>query len=438
MPRIASLLTCVLGLLLLAAPSARAQEMPPWGTGESRGEDLSIYLATFGPGDDVASWWGHGSLVVEDQRLHQTRLYNYGMFSFDSSMLLRYAMGRLEFWVDDASAAGTFRFYKSLNRDVRLQELNLTPAQKVELGRLLAVNVLPENRNYLYQHYDDNCVTRLRDGIDKVLGGQLHQAMSVPGRMTLRGHTRRYTAVGPAMSVLLDFLMNDEIDKPITRWQEAFLPDELERQVAEMQVVGADGQKHPLVAKTVNYYTAQGRPALPEQPPKYGPVLLLLGLAFGGGAVGLALWGRRSGGRAPRILLGLQNVLIGLVFGIPGFALFIMWLFTEHSVTYHNENLFLANPLTLVMLPLGIRLMLGSEKARERMRLLWRVLAALGVLGLALKVLPPFDQDNWRLIALILPISLGMAAALTLARSRAPVEGRAVEPLAPSLKASGS
>ncbi|QRO01128.1 DUF4105 domain-containing protein [Archangium violaceum] len=434
MPRLAPLLTCLLGLLLLVAHPAHAQEMPPWGTGESRGEDLSIYLVTFGPGDDVASWWGHGSLVVEDHKAQQARLYNYGMFSFDQTMLLRYAMGRLEFWVDDASPGATFRFYRSLNRDVRLQELNLSVAQRVELARLLAVNVLPENRNYLYQHYSDNCVTRLRDGIDKVLGGQLQQAMSTPGRMTLRDHVRRYTSVGPPMSLLLDFLMNDEIDQPITRWQEAFLPDELERQVAEMQVVGEDGQKHPLVARNMTSYASQGRPQTPEQPPKYGPVLLVLGLVFGGGAVGLSLWHRRSGARAPRLLLGLQNVLVGLVLGIPGFALFIMWLFTEHTVTHRNENLFLANPLTLLALPLGIQLIFGSARAPERLRRLWLVLAGLGLLGLVLKALPMFDQDNWRLIALILPISAGMAGALRL--GRAPAAARAPDALASSLKAS--
>jgi hypothetical protein len=434
MPRLAPLLTCLLGLLLLAATPARAQDLPPWGTGESKGEDLSIYLVTFGPGDDVASWWGHGSLVVEDRRLQRSRLYNYGMFSFDERMLARYAMGRLEFWVDDTSPSATFRFYRSLDRDVRLQELNLSPAQKVEMGRLLAENVLPENRNYLYQHYDDNCVTRLRDGIDKALGGQFRQSMSGPGRMTLREHTRRYTAVGPSMSLLLDFLMNDEIDRPVTRWQEAFLPDELERQVAEMQVVGEDGQKRPLVAKTTVLYEAQGRPATPAEPPKYGPVLLVLGFLFGGAAVGLSFWGRRSASRAPRVLLGLQNVLMGLVFGIPGLALFIMWLGTEHTVTWRNENLFLANPLTVLAVPLGVQMMFGSMKARERLRRLWWGLALLGELGLVLKVLPMFDQDNWRLIAFILPMSVGMAAALKLAC--APASGPASESLTSSLKAS--
>ncbi|MBM7117557.1 DUF4105 domain-containing protein [Archangium primigenium] len=436
MPRLTSSMLFVLGLLLVAAP-AHAQDMPPWGTGESRGEDLSIYLATFGPGDDVPSYFGHGSLVVEDARLRTSRLYNYGMFSFDERMLARYAMGRLEFWVDDSAPGPTFRFYRSLNRDVRLQQLDLSPEQKKELGRLLAVNVLPENRQYLYHHYNDNCVTRLRDMIDAVVGGQLRRADEVPGRMTLREHTRRYTAVNPPMSVLLDFLMNDEIDKPITRWQEAFLPDELERQVAQLQVTATDGPSHALVDRTVKFYESKGRPVTPEQPPRYAPVMLMLGLVLGGASMGLAAWQRKKGARLPRVLLGLQNVLMGLVFGIPGLALFIMWLGTDHTVTYRNENLFLANPLTVLALPLGLQLMAGSAKARARLEWLWRALAALGLFGLVLKVLPLFDQDNWRLIALLLPMSVGMAGALWLLR--APVAGREVTPpVAPDLKVSGN
>lgn len=435
MPRSAPLLTCLLGLLLLAAP-AHAASRPPWGTGESRGEDLVISLVTFSPGDDVASWWGHGSLVVEDTRLKAQRLYNYGMFSFDSTMLSRYAMGRLEFWVAEASVGRTYRFYESYDRDVRIQVLNLTPEQRVQIGQLLADNVLPENRHYLYHHYDDNCVTRLRDMIDRAVGGQLRQAASAPARMTLREHTRRYTAVSPPMSVLLDFLMNDEIDRPITRWEEAFLPDELEKQVAALQVTGPDGKPAPLVAQNVTYFKSS-RPPVPDLPPGYAPWMLLMGLAVGGSAVGLAYWGRR-GSRLPRVLLGLEHVVLGLVLGLPGTALFIMWLFTNHTVTYRNENLFLANPLTLLMVPLGLMLVFGSVRARRWLRFVWLALAGLGTLGLVLKVVPPFNQDNWRLIALILPISLGFAGAFMLDRllARASAAGRepSGQPLSSSLK----
>jgi hypothetical protein len=345
------------------------------------------------------------------------------MFSFDDAMLARFAMGRLEFWVGQAGVNGTFRFYKSEDRDVRIQELNLTPEQRVTVAKRLADNVLPENREYLYHHYNDNCVTRLRDMIDVAVGGQLREEARAPGRMTLREHTRRYTAVNAPMSVLLDFMMNDEIDHPVTRWEEAFLPDELEAQVAALQVKGADGQPQPLVAKQWNYYESSTRRRPPAEPPAWGPWVLALGLALGGAAVGLAAWERRRGSRVARMLLGLENAVLGLVLGLPGTALYIMWLVTDHTVTYRNENLFLANPLTLLALPFGVALMWGSARARARLFKVWLVLAATGVLGVVLKVLPPFDQDNWRLIALILPISLGMAGAFGLDRVLARIAG---------------
>jgi hypothetical protein len=238
------------------------------------------------------------------------------------------------------------------------------------------------------------------------------------------------------MSVLLDFLMNDEIDRPVTRWEEAFLPDELEKQVAELQVAGPDGQKASLVAKASNFYTSD-RPRPPAEPPNYGPWMLLLGLAVGGSAVGLAYWGRK-GARLPRVLLGLENMVLGLVLGFPGTALFVMWVITDHTVTYRNENLFLANPLTLLALPLGLMLTWGSKLARSWLRTLWLVLAISGVLGLVLKVIPLFNQDNWRLIAFILPVSLGFAGAFHLDRllARASATGRAPsgQPLSSSLK----
>jgi hypothetical protein len=146
-------------------------------------------------------------------------------------------------------------------------------------------------------------------------------------------------------------------------------------------------------------------------------------VALGGSAVGLAAWERKRGSRVARMLLGLENAILGLVLGVPGTALFVMWLVTDHTVVFRNENLFLANPLTLLALPFGVALMWGSVKARARLFLVWRVLAATGVLGVVLKVLPPFDQDNWRLIALILPISLGMAGAFGLDRVLARLRG---------------
>jgi hypothetical protein len=93
-----------------------------------------------------------------------------------------------------------------------------------------------------------------------------------------------------------------------------------------------------------------------------------------------------------------------------------MGLFTDHSVTHRNENLFLANPMTLALLPLGVMLALGSKKAPRLLWATWTALAALSLVGVVLKVLPAFDQANWNLIALFLPINLGFALGAWLDR----------------------
>jgi hypothetical protein len=355
--------------------------------------------------------------VVEDRRRGEARLYNYGMFDFDK--FARFALGRLEFWVGEASVGGTYELYKELDRDVRVQVLNLSAAARARLAKALADNVLPQNRDYLYHHYNDNCSTRPRDKLDEAVGRQLQKAAVAPGRYTLRGHTRRYAAVSAPMSVLLDFLMNDEIDHPIRQWEEAFLPAELESQVRALRYRDETGNTVPLVLREWEYHRATGRPPIAAEPPGLGPWLLGLGLGLGGLAAGLGLLGgtRR---RATRVGLGLLSAAHGLVFGLPGLVLALMWLVTDHTVTFRNEHLFFANPLTFAALPLGLMLARGSGRAQKWLPRLWWGLAALALLGLAVKVLPAFDQDSWRIAGLLGPGTLGLAVAAWLDVRRAP------------------
>jgi hypothetical protein len=378
-------------------------------TGQSNPEDLVVTLVTFSPGDSVPEWWGHTALVVEDRRLGRSRLYNYGMFGFDK-FFSTFVMGRLEFWVSDGdSVAGTYDFYKrALNRDVRLQELALLPDQALQLARALGTNVLPENRYYLYQHYDDNCSTRPRDLIDAAVGGQLKAATAGPARMTLRQHTLRYSQVNPPTSLVLDFMQNGTLDVPITAQQEAYLPDELERQVQALVVTRADGSKAPLVRRQVDWFKSDRVPP-PERAPDWRGWLLLIGCAVAGVGLGLGHLGRR-GAKAPRVVLGLLTALYGLVGGIFGTALLLMGLFTNHLVTRRNENLFLMNPLDLALLPLGVMLVFDSPRARPGLLRTWTLLAGVTLLGVLLKPLPGFVQDNWNLIALLGPVNLGFAA----------------------------
>lgn len=385
------------------ARAGHADFVPPWLTGESRPSDLSISLVTMGPGDDVHQYFGHTALEVRDKRLGIAALYNFGTFGFDEAFLLKFLKGRLEFWVGVQSTRQTYEFYADQDRDVRLLELNLPPDRLAVMARDLAVAALPENRTYLYHHYRDNCATRIVDAIDKATDGAFKRSLQEPARLTFRGHTRRYAAQDPLIDWLLIFAMNDSMEEPIRRVDELFLPEELEQAVAAFRF--EDGRS--LVKRRVVFHEAQTARKVYDVPPTTWPYTLGIGVGLGA----LLLWvsTRRERSRAARMLQATFEVSYGLLFGTLGLVLASLALFTEHTVTYWNENLFFVHPLLLVLVPVAIG---HARRARWAERVhapLWLSIAALGVLGILLKVLPNFDQDNTLVWTLVLPITLAGA-----------------------------
>jgi len=407
----------VLLLALAAAVTGWTQSPAPWAAGASRGEDLVVQLVTIGPSDPLYTWWGHSALIVEDGRLGVSRFYNYGLFSFEQErFVLNFAMGRLWFQVGASDTERELAFYRYLGRRIRIQTLNLSPQKRLEMALFLENNILPQNRTYLYDHYYDNCATRVRDLIDATVGGQLAAATAVSGRMSLREHTRRYTEHNFFMDWLLMFLMSEVIDHPITKWDEMFLPSEVERNVEALRYRDETGQVRPLVSESIVYFDApQARPV----PDRASPIwfrALIPGLILGLPALLLGILVRKN--RSWR-LFGIYSSVIGLILGLPGGALFFMSTFTDHTVTYANENLFLANPLALAAVPLGLATAFGrGKRSRRLLQLFWFVLAALACVYLLLKLFAFFDQRNSGVLATILPLLFGFAAAAGLSWKR--------------------
>lgn len=409
------LLALLVSLAAAPAQSSSAGERlaPPWATGESRGNDLRVTLITFGPGSDVASVFGHSALYVEDTARFEGRVYNYGMFSFDRTLLVRYALGKLTFWLGESSIERTLRIYRAQGREIVAQELLLPPAERAALAAYLAWNALPEHRAYLYDHFLDNCATRPRDVIDRFTNSALRRLTAHPARMSLRDHVRRYTAPRLELALLFDFLLNAEVERPITDWEEAFLPAELSADVA------AAGIAAP--ARVIA--TAVDRQPIASEPPRLALALFALGTLLAVLGVMLAALARQA--RAWRVLLGAHQLVVGLVLGVPGLVLALLWAITEHRATYANENLLLANPLTLGVALGGAALLFkASGRALFVLEVVWLSLATTATFALVAKALPLFDQDNGPLLALLLPINLGGALTTVVLR-------RSVGPPAP-------
>ena len=376
---------------------------------QDTGDNLIIKISVAGPGDELYFWWGHIALVIEDTNTGYGRFYDYGLFSFrNEKFFYNFAFGRLLYSCGVSEEHSNINSYIYSNRDITLYTLDLTPESRIKVKEFAENNVLPENRDYYYHHFKDNCSTRIRDIIDIATDGQFKEKYGeAPGRFTFRQYVRRHTWFSPFFDWILNFWMGQDIDTPITVWQEMFLPSEVALRINEFNYTGADGIERRLVSDTEIINRSIGRPLPLDQPLRQWPRELAVGLAV---MLLLAFfYYLQAKSAAGQILLGLSQSLIGLFFGFASLLLYFMALFTNHDYTYHNMNMIFASPLLLAAVPLGIRYAfapnyLARERSELMLRLLW-LLVLLGiVVSMLLKLLPWFWQANLVDIVLFLPI----------------------------------
>jgi hypothetical protein len=412
------------GALLLAPAVVQGAVQTP-----EPGSELRVYLMTMGPGALVWERFGHNAIWIHDPASPPDTAYNYGLFDFQQeNFLLRFIRGQMWYWMAGFPAEPYLRTYVRDNRSVWIQELNLPPSARLRLRDFLRWNERPEHRFYHYDYYDDNCSTRVRDALDRVLGGAIKsQTDGLPTGTTYRFHTQRLTASDPPIFTGLLLALGPGVDRPISAWEEMFLPMALREYARRVVLPGPNGATVPLVAGERTLYESTA-PAPPAAPPSWLPWYLMLGAAVGGLAAVLGAAGGAGGRRWGRVGLGLLAVSWGVIGGLGGAVLTVLWAFTDHVMAYRNENLFQLNPL-LLALPILVPLQLaGSARAARWARGLAVTLAGLSVLGLAAQVLPGLDQVNGPVIALLLPIHLGIAVGLSLATRPAPAAVRPPPP----------
>ena len=389
------LATALAALVISGARFARAEP----------GEDLTVFVLTFGPGDHPFFKFGHNAILVQPGQ-ESGLVYNFGTFAFDSpGLITKFLRGRFKYWLSVSRMEESFASYVSDNRTIEAQELDLTSAQKWALWNSLRENARPENREYLYDYFRDNCSTRVRDAIDRAVGGLLRQAGHRPAAMTFRADALRMTADFFPEYLGLDLGLGRSTDAAITLWDEAFLPERMRDLLREVRIPGESGGR-PLVKAERTLFAAR-RPPKPDRPPNWTVYFLAAGLALGALLAGLG----RLGGNHPaaRVGLGIAGSLLGFVFGVLGLILLSFWLFTDHKAAYANANIFLLAPWSVVLAGYGVRAALGRPAAMRKA--FWVVATAAGfaAVGALAKVLPGLSQDNLALGALLLPAWIGLA-----------------------------
>ncbi|WP_119718734.1 lipoprotein N-acyltransferase Lnb domain-containing protein [Cognatilysobacter tabacisoli] len=359
-----------------------------------------IGVATMQPGEIFWERFGHNAIVVVDEETGAATSYNFGFFDpGEPDFVSRFVRGDMRYRLVALPLEQDLAYYRDTGRGVTMQWLALPADEARELAAALAENARPENAQYRYDYFLDNCSTRVRDALDRALGGALRR--QTEGRSqgsTFRSEAVRLASPAPWMALGFDFGLGPAADVPQPLWAESFVPMRLATALREAR----DRQGQPVVVDEQALLPHRLGPE-PDDAPRQWPLWALWGAAIG---TALAF----AGARRPRLVASLALPFWTLC-GVLGALMLFLWFGTEHRFAWANHNLWLASPLAWALLPGGWRIARGRAAGRVFHVLLGTV-AVLALLGMFAHWLPVLPQRNAHWIALLVPIHAGIWTAL--------------------------
>jgi hypothetical protein len=386
---------------------------------------LRVFLLTMDQGDEVWEKFGHNALLVRNEATGEEVAWNWGLFDFgDVDFIPRFLRGTMRYSMAGFPPDLMLQEYIRADRSVYANEVRLTASQAAELDAFVRWNAREENRHYIYDYFRDNCSTRIRDVLDRVLNGRLQAHFD--DRVTphsYRWHTRRLVQGTAWIDQGLSFLLGLRGDRPTTEWEGMFIPMVMLELLEgfEVSAPGESGGTVSLLGPRQVVYQAT-RPPAPAAPPSFSFGFLLAGLGL---ALALA-WPavRIAGGerrRLERVFLAGLALGWSLFAGALGILLVTAW-FTDHVFIQGNLNLFHLSPLALPMGLLLLPSVFSPELARGWPgRGAWAMAALVASLSLLVALLQGVQlliQGNAEVVAVALPVNLALAwVAWTLHRS---------------------
>lgn len=375
-----------------------------------------VELVTMGIGSLMWERHGHIALCIRYLNPDDDVCYNYGIGDFHDpiGMAFGFLRGTKSFWVGRQDPLDMFSVYLHFDRTIWVQPLPLDPDQVRAVVAKLEHDVLEENKHYAYDHFWDNCTTRVRDILDTVTHGSFRAMRgNVYGR-TYRDLTRDGFAGmtgfgdGRLMMLVTDFVLGRVTDRVPSYWDRMFLPDYfrdavrvrwgIDPTVVYQRKTGFD----TLGGQLEVYAQAFGLP-----PPRSGSsgrlALLMVILLLTAPAWLTRKWGRFQGlGLAvaivPPVLLGTAFWFLSAISPLP----YLRW----------NEICLILVPIDLVILFLSEPRRIAYAKARLVM------LAAIALLMLVNVLRQPLWMELlWPAIPLAAVVFLRSGRGTATARS---------------------
>jgi len=306
------------------------------------GETTQFSLLTESPRDKaVYTIYGHTALRVCDTVSGKDFVLNWGTFDFDRpNFIYHFVRGETDYFLSDETYDQFEHFYANTGARLTEQILNIPNDQKGAFLQAVIDNLQPQNREYRYNYFFDNCTLRPRDLVERFCGGELvYPALTEP--LTLRTLVHRCTEPYPWMKFGIDLVIGYGADSLIVRRTSLFLPEELCKTLETATIRFADGREEPVVASTK--IISEGNEEENRRSNSFilSPLCVFSAIFLIILILSITYWNRKYYIHFPFAVIFLAATLGGSL------VAFLM-LFSEHPCVSENLNIIWLHPLHIL------------------------------------------------------------------------------------------
>lgn len=296
-------------------------------------DSAKISLMTTSPWSGaIYAVYGHTAIYVEDDSTGLEAVFNYGFFDTSQpNFMYNFVRGKTDYILGITNFEQFLAEYRYKGVEVVEQELNLTPEEKQILWEALYMNALPENKEYRYNYFYDNCSTRPRDMVEQYVKGTVQYPPAVK-EQTYRDLVRECVHDYPWMEFGIDLVIGSDADRPIDVREKMFLPKYLMDAFRDATVIRPDTVNLPLV-RNEEIILALVHENKSERT-LFSPFLVAFALLFVSVLVSVVQCGKLNQRIFPKLY---DTVLFGIA-GLGGVVVFFLMYFSEHPATNPNWN----------------------------------------------------------------------------------------------------
>jgi len=313
-------------------------------------EDYTVSILTIGPGNSLNDSFGHSAIRVQSKTKKYDLVFNYGIYDYnDPRFYSNFIKGYLKYSLGVSYFENFKSSYIANDRYIKEQVLSLPNDLKEKLVDKLIFNSKPENKDYFYDYFNNNCSTVIKDIIKGLLSQyDYHNTYEsvTSNKDSYRSLIYENINKNSWGSLGIDICLGSYIDQQIDSEKNTFLPEYLFEYLNSSYYSYSNNDKKIEKVKLIENIIFINKVKDVEKSTfnifLTSPLFIFL-LIF----TALFLLNYRNK-ENKKIHLALESIHILTSF--IGCLLLFLWFFTDHTTAAFNYNLLWANPINFILL----------------------------------------------------------------------------------------